>query len=137
MKILLILAAMSLVSPVVGRAQTPSSHTPAIESVPPVLAFAKANRAGVSEQEKRLERPIVPPAADPPCSCGGSRGSHALLGAATGMLGGAALGAAVGAIYDSKAGPDAMIPASALLAAYGTVIGFVTGFVVGLVWPTK
>lgn len=138
MKIILsTLAAMTFVSPLIGRAQTPSSHARVVESLPPVLAFVKANRAGVTEQEKRLQRPIVPPAADTSCSCGGSRGSHALLGAATGMLGGAALGAAVGAIYDSTAGPDAMIPASALLAAYGTVIGFVTGLVVGLVWPTK
>ena len=138
MKIILsTLALVTLVSPVVGHAQTPHSYTRGVESVPPILAFVKADRAGVSEQEKRLQRPIVPPAADTSCSCGGSRGHHALLGAVTGMLGGAALGAAVGAIYDDHAGPDAMIPASAILAAYGTIVGLVTGLVVGLVWPTR
>ncbi len=60
------------------------------------------------------------------------------MGAITGTLGGAALGAAAGAIYDAHAdGGDYMIPASVILAAYGTVIGLVVGTVVGLAWPTK
>jgi len=104
MKIILsTLALVTFVFPVVGRAQTPNSYTRVVESVPPVLAFVKADRAGVSEQEKRLQRPIVPPPADTSCSCRRSRGYHTLLGAVTGTLGGAALGAAVGAIYDAHA----------------------------------
>jgi hypothetical protein len=139
MKIILsTLALVTLVSPVVGHAQAPHSYTRGVESVPPILAFVKADRAGVSEQEKRLQRPIVPPPADTSCSCRRSRGYHTLLGAVTGTLGGAALGAAVGAIYDAHAdGGDYMIPGSVILAAYGTVIGLVVGSVVGLAWPTR
>jgi hypothetical protein len=140
MKIMLsILTALTFVSPLVGRAQTPSSYAQAIDSAPPALVLVKANRAGISaEQDDGLRRPIVQSTADPPCSCRRSRGYHVLMGAVTGTLGGAALGAAGGAIYDAHAdGGDYMIPGSVILAAYGTVIGLVVGTVVGLAWPTK
>lgn len=137
--ILSTLAVVTFVSPLVGRAQTPSSYTQVIESAPPALVLVKANRAGISaEQDERLRPPIVQSTADPSCSCRRSRGYHALVGAVTGTLGGAALGGAVGAIYDAHAdGGDYMIPGSVILAAYGTVIGLVVGTVVGLAWPTK
>ena len=139
MKIILsILTALTFVSPVVGGAQSLSSTSQLIDSTPPVLALVKANRAGITgERDKHVQLPIVPSGADTSSSGRGSRGYHALLGAVTGTLGGAALGAAGGAIYDRNAPSDSMIPASALFAVYGAVVGLVTGLVVGLVWPTK
>ena len=134
----IILSTLPLIFPLTSRAQSVQLDTQVIDSVPNSSVLLGANRVGISTvQQRGGELPSVASGADTSEFCNGSRKYHALMGVVVGTLGGAAIGATIGSIYDAHAGPDAMIPASAILAAYGTVVGLVTGLVVGLVWPTK
>jgi hypothetical protein len=132
------LSILAIAFPLAGRAQSLHLDTQVIDSAQNSSVLIEANRLGISNvQQKGGVLPIVPSGADTSEFCNGSRKYHALMGVVVGTLGGAAIGATVGSIYDAHAGPDAMIPASAIFAAYGTVVGLVSGLVVGLAWPTK
>jgi hypothetical protein len=128
------LAAITFVSPFVGRAQSASLDTQGSESAPSVQALVEANRAGISNERQKRDRSSITRAGID-TSSRVSRGRLVEAGAIVGLLSGAGVGAVVGLVMDPAA--DTMIGATPFLTAFGAAIGLITGLLLGLVLPTK
>jgi hypothetical protein len=129
-----ILAGVTFVSPIAGRAQSAGLAKQGIESTPSVHALVQANRAGISNEQLKRDQPSISPAGiDTPSRV--SRGRLVEAGAVVGTLSGAGVGAVVGLMIDPAA--DSMIGATPFLAVFGAAIGLITGLLVGLLVPTQ
>jgi hypothetical protein len=102
------------------------------------LVSLKANRVGITASRGELSTRTMSARAESSSrhSKVGTRVAHSFLGGGLGLLGGAGVGALVGAIIDRRPADDAMIPASAILAMYGSIAGFFAGVVIGALWPS-
>lgn len=131
-----ILAGVTFVSPLVGRAQSASSAKQGIESASSVHALVQANRAGISNERLKGDPSSITHAGID-TSSRVSRGRFVEAGVVIGLMSGAGVGAVVGLVIDSRAERDTMIGATPFVTAFGAAIGLITGLMVGLFLPDR
>ena len=137
MKIALqVLAALLLIVPAIAGGQALTDVAPVADSTPGAYATIKANRAGLSADERIKAPPLV---RGDPTLFGhnlGPRLRHAGIGVGVGGLAGAVIGVAVGARMDSQSGDD-FLSAPVLMGLIGASGGLALGAIIGFLWPVK